>query len=288
MKIKNLNEEKSSVAREIANDKAATRAKEKPCYVYAHHYDATGEVFYIGCGIGPRAFSNCRHKSWKEITGKHAWYVTILHKDLSDTEHLELETIEIAKEKQNLNHKLVNKTDGGKGAKGLKYAPGTHPMIGHIVSEETRKKLSDQRQGFTYSDASKKKMSESHKGVKLEEVTVQKMKEVVKRRMNYYLGISTSDDSTIMFLGQTLLKEAGYTVSSVWSVQNGKTKSYKGYKWRYATIQDLKDRGVDDFYNTAEYKEKYGLRPMEEIANDLTQIAEEFKAKETNSTDSKI
>ena len=45
---------------------------------------------------------------------------------------------------------------------------------------------------------------------------------------------------------------------------------------------------MDDFYNTAEYKEKYGLRPMEEIANDLTQIAEEFKSKETNSTDSKI
>ena len=273
MKIKNLNEEKSSVAREIANDKASTLSKEKPCYVYAHHYDSTGEIFYIGCGIGPRAFSNCRHKSWKEITGKHAWYVTILHKDLSDTEHLELETIEIAKEKENPNHKLVNKTDGGKGAKGLKYAPGTHPMIGHIVSEETRKKLSDKRQGFTYSEESKKKMSESHKGVKLEEVTVAKMKVVAKRQANYYLGINVSDDSTTLIPDQKTLKEKGFNLSSVWCCINGHRKEHKGYKWRYATIQDLKDRGMDDFYNTAEYKEKYGLRPMEEIANTLTQIA---------------
>jgi hypothetical protein len=283
-KIKNLNEEKSTAARTVANEKAATRAKEKPCYVYAHHYDDTGEVFYIGCGTNLRAFSSCRHQSWKEVTEKHTWYVTILHKDLSETESLALEVSEITKVKENPNHKLVNKTDGGKGIKGMKYAPGTHPMIGHIVTEETRKKLSDKRQGFTYSAASKQKMSDSHKGVKLEEVTVEKMKEVLKRRRNYYLGTSISDSSTIMFLGQTLLKEAGYTVSSVWSVQKGKTKSYKGYKWRYATMQDLKDRGMDDFYNTAEYKEKYGLRPMSEIEATLAQIAEEFKAKENNNS----
>jgi hypothetical protein len=281
-KIKNLNEEKSTVARTVANGKAASRAKEKPCYVYAHHYDATGEVFYIGCGTKLRAFANSRHKSWKEITEKHKWYVTILHKDLSETESLALEVSEIAKAKENPNHKLVNKTDGGKGAKGLKYAPGTHPLIGHIVTEETRKKLSDKRQGFTYSASSKKKMSESHTGVPLEKVTVAKIREILKCRRNYYLGTSISDSSTIMFLGQTLLKEAGYTVSSVWSVQKGKTKSYKGYKWRYATMQDLKDRGMDDFYNTAEYKEKYGLRPISEIADTLTQIAEEFKAKDSN------
>lgn len=259
-KIKNLNEEKSEAAREIANGKSATRAKEKPCYVYAHHYDATGEIFYIGCGIGPRAFSNCRHKSWKEITVKHDWYVTILHKDLSDTEHLVLETTEIAKEKQNPNHKLINKTDGGKGTKGMKYAPGTHPMIGHIVSEETRKKLSDKRQGFTYSDASKKKMSESHKGVKLEEVTVAKMKVVSKRQANYYLGISSSDDSTIMIPDQKSLKAKGFNLSSVWSCINGHRKEHRGYKWRYATIQDLKDRGMDDFYNTAELLQEYRSR----------------------------
>jgi hypothetical protein len=244
-------------------------------------------VFYIGCGTNLRAFSNSRHKSWKEITEKHKWYVTILHQDLSETESLALEVSEIAKAKENPNHKLVNKTDGGKGAKGLKYAPGTHPLIGHIVTEETRKKLSDKRQGFTYSAASKKKMSESHTGVTLAKVTVAKMSVSAKRQANYYLGTSTSDNSTIMIPNQQALKDNGFNISSVWNVINGNRKEHCGYTWRYATMQDLKDRGMDDFYNIAEYKEKYGLRPMSEIADTLAQIAEEFKAKENSNTNTK-
>lgn len=82
-------------------------------YVYGHYKADTGELFYIGKGIGKRAWSKSgRNRYWKFVNNKHGFTVKILHDDLSDEEAF-------LKEKELISEvgldNLVNLTEGGLG-----------------------------------------------------------------------------------------------------------------------------------------------------------------------------
>lgn len=66
---------------------------ERGYYVYLHKDKATGKVFYVGKGIGRRAWETGRRSNtWKEKVASltNGWEVEILAKDLSELKAFEL------------------------------------------------------------------------------------------------------------------------------------------------------------------------------------------------------
>lgn len=120
-------------------------------YVYLHKRESDKSVFYVGKGTGSRAWRlSGRSEYWNRVKKKHGLIVEIYRDSLSEKEAHELEMILI---KEIGRHRLCNHTNGGEG------------MYGWKMSEETRRKVSQQRKGRTHTDEAKKKMSERRKGV---------------------------------------------------------------------------------------------------------------------------
>jgi hypothetical protein len=126
--------------------------------VYLHKRNDTNEIFYVGIGYNERrAF--VKHKRtdyWKNIVKKYGYTVDILVSYTSWEDACKIEKLLIEKYgRKDLGlGNLINMTDGGEGA------------VGVIMSEDTRKKLSEANKGKTHSDESKQKMSEANKGEK--------------------------------------------------------------------------------------------------------------------------
>lgn len=156
-------------------------------YVYQHRKADTNEVFYVGKGVGDRAYKErSRNDYWKRIVAKHGYKVAFIAKDL--TEELaflvEAETINLYKR---LNIKLSNMTDGGEGASGYRHTEQhKQKMVGNqygkLVKQngfkgkthsdeqkakwsETRKGVTSPRKGVTLSDETRSKISQSRMGI---------------------------------------------------------------------------------------------------------------------------
>jgi len=156
--------------------------------VYEHLRNDTNEVFYVGIGEEEkRAFSKKnRNKYWKNIINKVGYSVNIIHKDIDWEDACKIEKLLIEKygRKDLGKGNLVNMTDGGEGVFGLIMSEETRRKMseaqkgnksinfGKTLSEETRRKMSEARKGNTiflgktHSEESKKKMSEAKKGNK--------------------------------------------------------------------------------------------------------------------------
>lgn len=107
------------------------KSQEPVFYVYAHRTVNDDVIFYVGKGKDDRAFhKRGRNKFWRNITNKHQYEVCFLHTNLTESEALDLEKIEIQKIKMN-GARLANMTDGGEG------------LSGYVFSEESKKKCSD-------------------------------------------------------------------------------------------------------------------------------------------------
>jgi len=125
-------------------------------YLYRHLRKDTMQPFYIGIGSG-KNYSRAKEKRyrnnlWHKIVNKAGYQVQILLDDLSWEEAIEKEKEFIALYGR-INTRdgiLCNMTDGGEG------------MLGNLVSDETRKKLSNR----VFTDEHRKNMSESAKGNK--------------------------------------------------------------------------------------------------------------------------
>ena len=126
--------------------------------VYEHLRNDTNEVFYVGIGEEEkRAFSKKnRNKYWKNIINKVGYSVNIIHKDIDWEDACKIEKLLIEKygRKDLGKGNLVNMTDGGEGVFGL------------IMSEETRRKMSEAQKGNksinfgkTLSEETRRKMS---------------------------------------------------------------------------------------------------------------------------------
>lgn len=82
-------------------------------YVYGHYKADTGELFYIGKGIGKRAWlMKGRSQYWQRVATKHGVEVKILEDGLTDAEALARETQLI--EQVGLSN-LTNIQPGGRG-----------------------------------------------------------------------------------------------------------------------------------------------------------------------------
>jgi hypothetical protein len=168
--------------------------------VYEHLRNDTNEVFYVGMSVGKkRAFEKCKSKRnphWHNIVKKAGYTVNIVYKDIEWEEAKKIEILLIKKYgRKDLGlGNLVNMTDGGEG------------VLGVIMSEENKKKMSKLMKGNTYnlgkpkSEEHKQKMSEASKGntynlgKTLSEETRQKISEANKGN-TYSLGKSRSEET---------------------------------------------------------------------------------------------
>ena len=104
-------------------------------YTYLHRSVKTNQIFYIGKGIGKRAYVKNNHNSdWHHIVDNEKYQIEILSAWKTHEEALEHEKFLIACAKD-LNWPLVNKSIGGQGVIGGKH------WIGKKHSIETKEKI---------------------------------------------------------------------------------------------------------------------------------------------------
>ena len=85
-------------------------------YVYVHRRGDNNEIFYIGKGIGNRAWDKTsRNKHWKNVVNKHGYTVEIVQMFDDEDEAYELEKKMIAE--IGLKN-LTNELPGGEGGPG--------------------------------------------------------------------------------------------------------------------------------------------------------------------------
>jgi hypothetical protein len=109
-------------------------------YTYSHA-KPDGSVFYIGKGMGNRAYKfNSRNRYWKHVVKKHGTpLVEILGVWDTEEDALKHEIFLIACFKD-LGYKLTNITDGGEGVSGLKW------------TEASKQKLSNSKLGVKFTN----------------------------------------------------------------------------------------------------------------------------------------
>ena len=155
----------------------------KTHYTYAH-LKPDGTIFYIGKGIGRRAYSKNRNDYWKRIVAKYGYEIQILAYWDTEEEALDHEVLLISCMKD-MKIELCNFTNGGEGATGYKhtnehktklkgnsYGASTWGMTfkGKKHSEESKAKMSyvrignKNKAGTTLSEESKAKISASNLG----------------------------------------------------------------------------------------------------------------------------
>lgn len=101
-------------------------------YVYLHRKATTGGVFYVGKGIGRRAYERRGHTTvWRRTVAKHGYTVEIVQDGLQEWAAFELEVALIALHgRRDLGlGPLVNMTDGGEGAAGAAHTPEARAKI---------------------------------------------------------------------------------------------------------------------------------------------------------------
>ena len=104
-------------------------------YTYLHRSVETNQIFYIGKGIGKRAYVKSNHNpDWHHIVDNEKYQIEILSEWKTHEEALEHEKFLILCAKD-LNWPLVNKTIGGQGVIGGKH------WIGKKHSIEAKEKI---------------------------------------------------------------------------------------------------------------------------------------------------
>ena len=175
--------------------------------VYLHRRMDTNEVFYVGIGVNEKRpyDKNKRNRLWKNVVNKCKDYeVEILHENISyqECKIIEIDLINKYGRKDLGTGTLCNLTDGGDGTVGWIVSDETrrkiseaqkgekHPMFGKTPSEETRRKISESgkgktgeksnRFGKTHSEETRRKMSETAKGKTFSDETRRKISEAGK------------------------------------------------------------------------------------------------------------
>ena len=175
-------------------------------YVYAHINSTKNEIFYIGKGKGDRVnWMHGRSKHHQNVQNKYEIDSIILEENLSENEAFDLEKYYIAKigRKDLSKGTLVNFTDGGDGASGLKWTEArkkewskqqlgkkiskehkeniVNSLIGRPVSEETKEKIRKGNVGKKRTEKQKKNISKAKKGLKRSEEAKKKVSEGITK-----------------------------------------------------------------------------------------------------------
>lgn len=148
-------------------------------YVYLHTRLDTNEIFYVGIGKSDtdnfkrsRSIKQ-RNNYWKNVSNKAGYRVDVVYRNISWEKacEIEIKLIKLYGRSDLGLGNLVNMTDGGEGC------------LGHLQSDEHKKKLSEAGKGRKHSEETKKKLAETSKGKKLTEETKKKISENSKGRI---------------------------------------------------------------------------------------------------------
>ena len=222
-------------------------------YTYAYlREDRT--PFYVGKGTGNRAYKKYKGDIKPPQDRSR---IIILKQGLTEKEAFkhEIYMIAVFGRKDVGTGILLNKTDGGEGGsgripwnKGKSWPDETkekirNSLIGFKHSEETKKKMSDNRGGEKHplykkghSEETKKKISESRKGLKLsKENTIKVRNSILKRTAKTYEV--TFPDGTIEIFSNLVEISNKYTElnldpNTLSKVALGKVKSHRNVKVR--------------------------------------------------------
>ena len=174
--------------------------------VYVHRRKDSGEVFYVGQSIysGRKNQHTNRNKSWHTVVKTaNGFDIEVLYENISKEDSLELENLIILSygRVDNKTGILCNMTDGGNGS------------LNRMLSNKSKKKMSDSSKGILHSEETKNKISLFQKGKKDSLKTKNKKSNSLK---NYYKNANKKD------LINRKIKE----LSSVSINQNKKLKEY--------------------------------------------------------------
>jgi hypothetical protein len=133
--------------------------------VYQHRRLDNNSIFYIGIGGKSRPHSKCkRSPHWNSIVNKYGYEVDIILSDLSPEEAKawEVYLIKLHGKRNDKTGNLVNISDGGESASGVKRSEEFKKRIseihkGKVLSTDTRRKLSEMRMGEKHPNWGKKR-----------------------------------------------------------------------------------------------------------------------------------
>lgn len=232
-------------------------------YLYRHIRLDKNVPFYIGIGADSegkytRAFNTSnRNIYWKNITSISRYEVEILIDDISYdfAAEKEKEFIALYGRKNTKGGTLCNLTDGGD--KGV---------VGMVVSEETKKKLSIINMGKVRSRESVEKTSRFHRGRKRSIETCKKLSKVRQWRYGEIIGTSKVTNTVALEIANSTLpssvlcKMYGLTKCRISAIRTGREWS-KVTGIKYAPFKTLSERVVLKIYNSPlsgnELSEKY-------------------------------
>lgn len=216
-------------------------------YVYAHHRNDSGAPFYVGKGSGKRAWtikSSGRNMHWKRIVAKHGRTVRVVAEGL-DEELALLAEVELIDKLRRTGADLVNKTDGGEGAR------ITDPAVKRLRAERIKAALSKPEV--------KQKLSDAHRAQWLDEDLNQRRivalklrwqtpeskakksaasKAAAARRRTAVLCVTTGASFESMAAAAAWLRSNGWPSASPSKIClscKGQRKDAYGHQWRYAT-----------------------------------------------------
>ncbi len=243
---------------------------EKKIVVYLHRRKDTNEVFYVGIGLKDRPYDiRGRNNHWRNIVNKVGFNTEIIEDNLTWEEACERERywIKFYGRRDLKEGNLVNMTDGGNGAFGLKHSTESkerirRALVGKSFSEEHKKKISKTRIekgiaigknnnmfgkkhteesklkmgvniGRKFSEESRKRMSDSHRGLKRTE----------EQKINMSLASTVKkpviqmDINGIFIAEWDSLRHAARQTNSAQSAISscciGNRNHHKGYKWKF-------------------------------------------------------
>lgn len=161
----------------------ATNPNNPVFYVYQHIKADTGEIFYVGKGMGRRAYDKYhRSKYWKHIEAKHGVTIEFIKEDITEPESLELEIATIEKYRQQ-GLRLINMTDGGDGTTGYAHTDEHKKMMSAALSGENNHRFGKigTRKGAVVTPETLEKQRLSHLGKALPEEQKKKIRESTKK-----------------------------------------------------------------------------------------------------------
>jgi len=215
-------------------------------YTYFHTRNDTGAVFYVGKGKGRRAHDTTRNKYWRSIYEKCGRTVNFAMTNLSEAEAFEHEKYLIAHYKS-MGVSLANFTNGGEGVSGLVFTKEHRAAIalkstGRKHSEEYKQLMREKMVGRIMSDETRRKMSESAKVRK-------------EREGNVFFGSNVTDEQRAEWIEKSAKSQSGKKLSEdhkakISAAGKGRVSANKGKtlskEWREKMSAASKGRSKSD------------------------------------------
>ncbi len=220
----------------------ATNPNKPVFYVYRHLRADTGEIFYVGKGMGRRAFDKYhRSKYWKNIEAKHGVLVEFVKEGITESESIQLE-IQTIEEYRRAGIKLINMTDGGDGTTGYSHTEEHRKKMSELQAGENNPRFGKPgtRKGVKATQEQIERMRQSHLGKELPEEQRRKIRESTKLARQ---GIKTPGMTGRTHSPETKekmrLKALGRRLSAESIAKMSQTKRQKNAEKQNTSIQSV-------------------------------------------------